>query len=111
MHYRDDVTYRLLPDADWRGTIEASRPIYGEAIEDMRLGVPPGTYTQAVIGTEIEVLHYQLSSDGRLCIDSADVDLPGWHQVATLPAGSAPADVLAWVSGQDFIGRQFWQAA
>lgn len=111
MEYRDDVTYRLRPGAGWQGAIEALVPIYGEAIEDTRLGVPPGIYTQAIIGTRVEVLHYQLGSDGHLCIDSASADLPGWHHVATLPAGATPADVLAWVKGREFPGRQFWRSA
>ena len=111
MHHRNDVTYSLRPDAGSHGAIEASAPVYGEAVEDTRLGVPPGIYTQAVVGAEVDVLHYQLSGDGRLCIDSASSDLPGWHHVTTLPAGSTPDDVLAWVKGQEFLGRQFWQPA
>lgn len=62
-------------------------------------------------GIEREVIHLRLAPDGVLCADSASKALPGWHQIAKLPAGSGASDVLAAIKGCNFTGRQFWVAA
>lgn len=109
--HTEDTTYRLLPSSITFESIEATHPIYSEPVESTDWRDAPGTYTQAVIGQERELLHFRLSSDGAMAVSSQSKDLPGWHHVETLPAGSTPADVLEWVKGRAFVGRQFWEPA
>lgn len=108
--HTEQTTYHLLPSSISYGTIEARHPIYGEARELVdHFGPVPGQYTQEIIGTEIAHLHFRISPDGALAIDSEDTTAPGWHQVCTLAAGATPEDVLTWVQGREFLGRRFWR--
>ena len=108
MMHTEETVYRLLPDGN---VIEAVRPLYVEAVESDDWRDPIGTHTQPVIGQEVDRLAFRLSADGALALDSASADLPGWHHVAQLGPKATPADVLEWVKGREFIGRQFWQPA
>lgn len=105
--HSDHTTYRLVGP----GEIEASHPMYAEPVEVRDWLGHTGDYTQALLGHEKERLYFRLGPNGALAIDSYSDDLPGWHQVTTLGAGATADDVLEFVRGKAFLGRQFWRAA